>query len=101
MAVILAESVDVAARGDRVHITHALRVEGGVDMGGVLEVPASACRWLAEQLEAGAPGQGPAGLEVFLGGTDWQPFVHVHAPGPQAMALTVEGARMLAARLRG
>ncbi len=89
----------------------------GIDMGGALVLERSAAAWLAEQVASAADTygfaevdaeHGPDHFTVYVGGSDWQPFVHVHNQraaaaelgGVYALGMTVDAARSLAEQLR-
>jgi len=118
MAEILHESV--AVTGDPpgcLRIQHTQVHTDGVDMGGELVFDIAAAGWLADQIDQAAEAwgfaevddvRGPDHFTIYVGGSDMQPFVHVHNQrDPNAaegrvytLQMTVETARSLAAGLR-
>jgi len=118
MANILSESVSVSVVGALVHVDLRQLHDDGIDLGGPLVFEASAASWLADEVERASDAWGfvevdqvvgPAHFTIYIGGSDMQPFVHVHnqrdATAPEgkvyALGMTTDAARSLAAQLRG
>jgi len=118
MAQILQESVAVSgASPGCLRIQHTQVHADGIDMGGELVFDANEAGWLADQVDNAADAWGFAEVDevrgcdhftIYVGGSDMQPFVHVHnqrdpsAPDGRVYTLqmTVETARLLVADLR-
>ena len=117
MANILSESVTVSLVGGLVHVDLRQIHDDGIDLGGPLVFEASAAPWLAGEVERASDPWGfaevdqtvgPDHFTIYIGGSDMQPFVHVHnqrdpdaALGKvYALGMTTEAARSLAEQLR-
>lgn len=118
MANIIQESVTVSSAGPglvRIALTQVH--DDGQDMGGQLVFDQSSAKWLADQVERAADAWGfeevdvvrsPDHFIVYVGGSDWQPFVHVHnvrdpdadQGGTYAIGMTADAAKTLFPKLR-
>ncbi len=86
MANIIKESVTLLREdGGLLRIVHEQHHDTGIDMGGELVLDQSAASWVADRLEdvsEGAPDVdqviGADHFTVYGGGSDAQPFVHLH-----------------------
>ncbi len=116
MANILSESVSVSQSGALVRVDFQQIHDDGVDMGGALVLDAANAPWLAAEVDKAAggwgyerveQGAGPDHFTVYVGGGDYQQFVHVHnerdAAAPEgklyAIGLSLDVARTLASQL--
>jgi hypothetical protein len=117
MANILNESISVSAADGLVRIAHTQLHDSGIDLGGVLVCDRSALGWLADEVAKAAEVWGyvevdeikaPDHFTVYVGGSDMQPFVHVHnqrdPSSPEGrtytLGMTVDAARSLVDKLR-
>ncbi len=118
MADIVKEMVNVTNAGSGLLRIQHTQVHGdGIDMGGSLVFDAGAAGWLADRVDDAVQGRGPAEVDdvrgddhftVYVGGSEMQPFVHVHnqrapsAPQGQvyALGMTASTAATLATLLR-
>jgi hypothetical protein len=86
MANIVKESVSLSREdGGLLRIVHEQRHDSGIDMGGELVLEQSAAPWVADKLEDASEGApevdqviGVDHFTVYGGGSDSQPFVHLH-----------------------
>lgn len=118
MANIIQQSIAVSLTGTGEVLIHHTEVhDDGVDMGGELVLELAHAAWLAERTHEAAEAWGFARLEqpmapdhfiLYVGGSDWQPFVHIHnlreaAPRhakTYTLAMTTELAKQLGDELK-
>lgn len=117
MANILIENVSVVpASAAALRVRHTQVHDDGIDMGGELVLERSAAAWLAAEVTKAVDAYsypetdavlGPDHFTVYVGGSDMQPFVHVHNQRDASavegkvytLGLSVDTARALAAQL--
>ncbi|HRE90221.1 MAG TPA: hypothetical protein PK095_13890 [Myxococcota bacterium] len=118
MANIIQQSISVSPTGTgEVLVRHVEVHDDGIDMGGELVLEVSNAAWLADKALEAADAWGFARLEqpmapdhfiVYVGGSDWQPFVHIHnlrGAAPRhgktfTLAMTTDLARQLGEDLK-
>jgi hypothetical protein len=118
MADIVEEKVGVAELpGGYLEIIHRQVHAGGIDMSAKLVLERTSAAWLAGKLREGIVGWLPReelelgrdSFTLFIGGSDWQPFIHVHnlrSPGSAhagqyCIILTLGAGGELAGKLGG
>jgi hypothetical protein len=117
MANIVKESVSVSREaGGLLRIVHEQRHDTGIDMGGELVLEQTAASWVADRLEDASEGApdvkqdiGPDHFTIYGGGSDSQPFVHLHnqrdASAPRGklytLGMQVPATKQLIGLLRG
>ena len=117
MADLLTESVAVVgASPGCLRIHHTQVHSDGIDMGDELVFDKASAGWLAAQIDKAADAwgfaevdevHGPDHFTIYVGGSDMQPFVHLHNQrDPQApdgrvytLQMTTDVARSLASQL--
>lgn len=118
MANIIQQSIAVSPTGTgEVLIRHVEVHDDGIDMGGELVLEVANAAWLADKALEAADAWGFARLEqamapdhfiIYVGGSDWQPFVHIHNLREAAprhaktwtLAMTTDLARQLGDELK-
>ena len=117
MAIIISEDVSVGINAaGLVEITHVQIHDDGIDMGGKLMFEVPATSWVTAELSKAGQvwgynakdhSAGADNLRVFIGGSDMQPFVHLHnqrdpeAPEGRiyALGMSVDTAKALSEKL--
>lgn len=117
MANILSETVTASATNGLVRIELTQIHDDGLDLGGVLVFDQASAGWLADHVERASEVwgfeeldtvMGPDHFTIYIGGSEMQPFVHVHnqrdASAPEGkvytLGMTTNAARSLVAQLR-
>ncbi len=117
MANIIKEHISIVPEGAAaLRVQHVQIHDDGIDMGTELVCERAAAPWLAAELARAADAWGYAELDVvkgpdhftvYIGGSDMQPFVHLHnqrdpaAPSGKvyALGMSTDTARALAQQL--